>query len=84
MVRLSFNDSNEGEHMAKEATKKIEEVSETEINEPIETPASTRPTDEQIAERAYHIYLERDGADGNPDEDWLQAERDLTEAPKVV
>jgi hypothetical protein len=69
--------------MAKEATKQIEEVSETEIYQPIETPATTRPTDEQIAERAYHIYLERDGADGNPDEDWLQAERDLTEAPKV-
>ena len=70
--------------MAKEARKRIEEDSETEIDQPIETPATTRPTDEQIAERAYHIYLERDGADGNPDEDWLQAERDLTEAPKVV
>jgi hypothetical protein len=70
--------------MAKEASQKIEEVSETEIDQPIETPATTRPTDEQIAERAYHIYLERDGADGNPDEDWLQAERELTEAPKDV
>lgn len=69
--------------MAKEARKKIEEVSETEINQPIESPATTRPTDEQIAERAYHIYLERGGADGNPDEDWLQAERDLSDAPKV-
>jgi hypothetical protein len=64
--------------MAKEARKKIEEVSETEVSQPTETPATTPPTEEQIAERAYHIYLERGGADGNPDDDWLQAERELS------
>lgn len=37
-------------------------------------------TQDEIALRAYHIYLERDGADGDPVEDWLQAERELTEA----
>ena len=39
-----------------------------------------RPTEEEIAVRAYHIYLERGGGESNPAEDWLQAERELTEA----
>ncbi len=38
-----------------------------------------RPTDEEIAVRAYHIYLERGEAEGNPSDDWLQAERELAE-----
>ena len=43
-----------------------------------ETPAGTsRPTYEQIQQRAYEIYLERGGTDGSEIEDWLQAERDL-------
>jgi hypothetical protein len=37
------------------------------------------PTDEEIALRAYHIYLERGSAEGNPIEDWLRAERELAE-----
>ena len=37
----------------------------------------TAPTHEQIAFRAYHIYLERNGAPGNPHADWLQAESEL-------
>jgi hypothetical protein len=40
------------------------------------------PTQEEIALRAYHIYLERRGAPGNPLEDWIRAERELAEAPK--
>ena len=42
----------------------------------------SRPTQEDIALRAYHIYLERNGAPGNPFEDWVRAERELTEQPK--
>ena len=38
-----------------------------------------QPTEEEIAVRAYHIYLERGEAEGNPTDDWLQAERELTE-----
>ena len=38
-----------------------------------------RPTEEEIAVRAYHIYLERGEREGNPAEDWLRAERELTE-----
>ena len=42
-------------------------------------PARTQPTEEEIAVRAYYIYLERGGAESNPTDDWLQAERELTE-----
>jgi hypothetical protein len=35
------------------------------------------PTHEQIAQRAYHIYLQRNGAPGNPFEDWTRAEGEL-------
>jgi hypothetical protein len=40
------------------------------------------PTQEEIALRAYHIYLERRGAPGNPLEDWIRAERELAEGSK--
>jgi DUF2934 family protein len=36
-------------------------------------------THDEIALRAYHIFLERDGAPGNPYEDWTRAERELLE-----
>ncbi len=35
------------------------------------------PTNEAIALRAYHIYLERKGAAGDPHADWLRAEQEL-------
>jgi Protein of unknown function (DUF2934) len=35
------------------------------------------PTNEEIALRAYHIYLERKGAPGDQHGDWLRAEREL-------
>jgi hypothetical protein len=44
-------------------------------------PLAPRPpsslTDEQIARRAYEVYLARGGQHGNPEQDWFQAERDL-------
>lgn len=49
-----------------------------EANETSESPP-VRPTNEAIAVRAYHIYLERGEGEGNPSDDWLQAERELTE-----
>ena len=39
------------------------------------TPKSPGPED--IALRAYQIYLERAGAPGNPLDDWTRAEREL-------
>ena len=49
-----------------------------ETEEPIAVPRAA-PSHEEIALRAYHIYLERGSADGSPLEDWLQAERELAE-----
>lgn len=38
------------------------------------------PTTEAIQLRAYEIYLERNGAPGNPLEDWVRAENELLHA----
>jgi len=44
--------------------------------------AKTTPTYDEIALRAYHLYLQRNGAAGNPFDDWKQAEQELlAEAP---
>ena len=43
--------------------------------------AKAQPTQEEIALRAYHIYLERGSTPGNPLEDWIRAERELAEKP---
>jgi Protein of unknown function (DUF2934) len=40
---------------------------------------STPPTHEDIALRAYQIYLERGGQPGNEVKDWILAERELME-----
>jgi hypothetical protein len=37
----------------------------------------TLATHEEIALRAYQIYLERNGAPGDPHSDWLRAEAEL-------
>ena len=39
--------------------------------------ASEYPQREEIALRAYHIYLQRGGAPGNELDDWTRAEREL-------
>ena len=39
------------------------------------------PTEEEIAQRAHERYLQRGGAAGHEQEDWLQAERELVEEP---
>jgi len=38
------------------------------------------PTPEQVEKRAYELYLERGAIDGHDVEDWLAAEKELTEA----
>lgn len=35
------------------------------------------PSQKDIERRAYELYEQRDGADGSPLVDWLQAEREL-------
>jgi Protein of unknown function (DUF2934) len=44
--------------------------------------AKNAPTHEEIAFRAYQIYLERGGAPGNELEDWTRAERELKKSSK--
>ena len=39
--------------------------------------AKPAPTHEEISLRAYHIYLQRHGAPGNPFDDWKRAEQEL-------
>jgi len=45
------------------------------------------PTEQEIAARAYEIFLSRGATDGSDLDDWLQAERELTakmnETPKA-
>ena len=57
---------------------KTKTASEPKARKP-RTAKKTQPTHEEIALRAYHIYLERKGAHGNPFEDWKRAERELTQ-----
>lgn len=42
-------------------------------------PRLTGPSLEEIRLRAYGIYVERGGTNGQDVEDWLQAEKDLTQ-----
>jgi DUF2934 family protein len=53
--------------------------------EPVASPAEsqaasatqTEPTFEQIQQRAYEIYVERGDTEGNEEDDWQRAEREL-------
>ena len=48
-----------------------------EIFSPDRNTLTEGPSREEIAQRAYELYLARGGADGSEQEDWLQAEREL-------
>ena len=65
--------------MAKTARGKSNSIPTTSEANNTSESMRARPTEEEIAVRAYHIYLERGDAEGNPSDDWLQAERELTE-----
>ncbi len=41
------------------------------------SPGGRTPTQEEIAEAAYHRYLRRGGGDGSDFDDWVEAEREL-------
>jgi len=50
--------------------------------EPAVPPGATspaRPSQEKIARRAHEIYLARGGREGHEIDDWLEAERELTQ-----
>lgn len=47
------------------------------------SPSTKKLTPQQKIEmRAYEIYLERNGAPGNPLEDWVRAEREVLQKPR--
>jgi uncharacterized protein YndB with AHSA1/START domain len=59
------------------ATDRLDEQGEQQIG--LNKAGVIRPTDEQIARRAYELYLNRGQTPGHELEDWLQAERELSE-----
>lgn len=60
------------------ARKSASETTSSAAPKPRKAPAAKpAPTHDEIALRAYHIYLQRNGAPGNPFEDWKQAEQEL-------
>ena len=42
--------------------------------------SKTAPSYEEIAKRFYELYLQRGGVDGYHEQDWLQAEAELSSA----
>lgn len=42
--------------------------------------ASASPSHEEIAKRSYELYLQRGAIDGFAEQDWLQAEAELSSA----
>ena len=49
-----------------------------------EEPIRTEPTYEQIAQRAYDLFLERGATHGHDVDDWLRAEREVNVASKEM
>ncbi len=47
---------------------------------PVDPPRIHASREERIRRRAYEIYLQRGGRHGNAEQDWLQAEADVTAA----
>ena len=48
------------------------------MRRPAPASETVNPSSAEIAKRAFEIYCERGGLDGNDVQDWLQAERELT------
>lgn len=66
--------------MAKEGAKKpISKIMVRHIFSPDRNTTTEGPSREEIAQRAYELYVARGGADGSEQEDWLQAEHELRE-----
>src|SRR5689334_3416400 len=70
-TNVEWSPQSKGEKMAK-----TRESSSLTMQSP--RVANNQPTQEEIALRAYHIYLERGGMPGNELEDWIEAERQLS------
>jgi hypothetical protein len=62
------------------ATEQIEQINEWESQQQTQPPGvndHSAPADEEIAQRAYELYLARGGTHGQDLADWLEARRQL-------
>jgi hypothetical protein len=62
---------------------KTKQASSSSEKKPGKTKA-VKPTHNEIAERAFQIYLERNGAPGDPMQDWIRAEQEFSTKPKTT
>jgi hypothetical protein len=69
-TNVEWESQSKGEKMAKTRESSSPTMEATRV-------AKNQPTQEEIALRAYHIFLERGGMPGNELEDWIEAERQL-------
>jgi hypothetical protein len=75
---------------APRATKTAKSITSPVVAKPRRTPGKTKhvparpsvlaPSLDDVARRAYEIYLSRNGTPGDPMADWLQAEQELMPA----
>jgi hypothetical protein len=61
-----------------------EELKNLRVMKEMQWSESAFPTAEQIEQRAYELYLERGGGDGDDLADWFAAKKELTEPPGQV
>ncbi|HYX92558.1 MAG TPA: DUF2934 domain-containing protein [Myxococcaceae bacterium] len=61
-----------------QTSRKVRSDSQPASMAPANVLAQPRPTHEEIARRAYEIFVARGGEHGHDVDDWLQAERELT------
>jgi len=43
--------------------------------------ARREPSEEEVSRRAYELYLQRSGEQGKDVEDWIRAEKELSDEP---
>jgi Protein of unknown function (DUF2934) len=60
---------------------KSKQTSSSDEKKPVRAKA-VKPSHDEIAEKAFQIYLERHGAPGDPMQDWIRAEQELSATPK--
>jgi len=65
--------------MSKQKQQRVTEISSASSDDQKPSADDQKPSAEEIARRAYSLYEWRGRADGADLEDWLQAERELTQ-----
>jgi hypothetical protein len=75
----SMNDDLAGSTPSRDANPTSRDAPGAQVGDSAELGGQSRSDveDESVRRRAYEIYLSRDGAAGDQDEDWLTAEREI-------